>query len=138
MRIDYSFLCDYADPTGGKIHALGIGIDTIFLPAAPGVAAAGFWFVAQLAASAAETGDKQLEIKLLSPDGQVIVGMDGQLHIGPPPIAGQPSRARVAMQFAGIPFPAYGVYSVNMVINGSEVTAVPIMVSPPPAPPATA
>ena len=29
MEVDFAFISDYAEESGGKLHALGIGIDTI-------------------------------------------------------------------------------------------------------------
>lgn len=133
MQVDFSFICDHADASGaGKLHALGIGIDTLFVPELPG--SSQFHFVAVLAASAAEVGTKQIEIKLLGPDGQELVATGGPVVIGPPPIPGQPSRARIAMQFAGIAWPEYGVYGVHLLVNGQEMTAVQIMVLQTPQP----
>ena len=34
MRLDFAFLCDYADASG-KVHALGIGVDNIYAPQVP-------------------------------------------------------------------------------------------------------
>ena len=132
MQIDFAFLCDYADVSGAKAHALGIGIDTIFLPTAPG-GHTGFWFVAALASTAAEVGQKQLEVKLMGPDGQDIVPtMGGSIVVGAPPVAGHPARNRIAVQFANVQFPVYGEYAVHLLINGAEMTAVRFRVAAPP------
>lgn len=132
MHVDFAFLCDHAESSGPKLNALGIGIDTIFLADVPG-RHTGFFFCASLAASAAEVGQKQLDIRLLGPDGQdVIPAFSGTIPIVAPPVPGKPSRSRLAVQFANIEFPSYGDYAVHLLMNGTEMTSVQFSVNPVP------
>lgn len=131
MHTDFAFICDHAD-NGAKLHAHGIGIDALYLQSVPSQFPA-FWFCAQISASAAETGQKQLEIRLMGPDGQDIVpAVRGQLDIPAPTVSGHPAKARLAMQFTNVNFPAYGEYGVHLVINGQEMVAVGVTATPPP------
>ena len=131
MQADFAFLCDHADVSGPKLHAHGIGIDTAYIPEMPGVMA-GFWFCAAVSASAAELGQKQLQIRLMGPDGQdVIPPQGGPFAIPPSPVAGHPSVARIAVQFANVTFPAYGEYGVHLVIDGHELKSLGLRIAPP-------
>ena len=56
MDVDYAFLCDSAQESGGKVHALGIGIDGIFAPVLP--ATHSVVLVAQFRYWAAEAGSR--------------------------------------------------------------------------------
>ena len=130
MNIDFAFVCDYAEVTG-KINALGIGFDTIYVPRIPAKHPS-FFLVMQLRASVVEAGEKNLEVHLIDEDGKdVIPTLKGKFGI-PKPDAGTESIGRIAMQFYNVEFPQYGSYSLRAVVEGHEMIRVPLRVSPPP------
>lgn len=131
MRVDFAFVCDYADAGGPKINALGIGFDTIFAQQVPWTQPQ-FFFVAQLSASVAEVGQKELAIKLIDADGASVAEIHGSFPIAQP-TAGVEAKARIAVQFAGVVFQRYGSYALHLVIGGNELHVVPLNVTSPPA-----
>ncbi len=72
MDIDFAFLCDHADGSGGKLDAIGVGIDTLFAAKLPHVQQQLF-FVAQLRAQITEEGIHPLKLNLIDADGASVV-----------------------------------------------------------------
>ncbi len=130
MDIDFAFICDYAD-VSGKINALGIGFDTIYAREVP-VRPRTFYLVAQLRMSVAEAGGKEVEFHLIDADGaDVIPPLKKKVEI-PTPAGAFETKGRLAMAFNNIEFPRYGVYSLHLVIQGSEMVRIPLRVAPHP------
>jgi len=132
MKVDFTFICDYADAIG-KINALGIGFDTIYATKVP-FRHPIFSFVLQLRASVVEAGTKRLEVHLIDEDGKDIIPVlkkDIQMIR---PTTGAESVAKVALHFRNVEFPRYGSYSVRAVLDGNEIASVPLNVTLPPKP----
>ncbi|MDD5082675.1 MAG: hypothetical protein PHU08_04805 [Dehalococcoidales bacterium] len=131
MRVDFAFVCDYAE-LSAKINALGIGFDTIIASQVP-CKHPHFCLVIQLRANVVEVGEKDLEARLIDEDGRdVMPVVKGKFAI-PPLVTGTESIGRIAMEFNNIEFPQYGSYSLHAVIEGQEMVRVPLKVSPPPS-----
>ena len=72
MDCQFAFLCDYGQESGGKLHALGVGWDTIYagtLPARHPM----MCFIARLSGTIVEAGTKELGIRIIDADGLDIV-----------------------------------------------------------------
>jgi hypothetical protein len=130
VQPEFAFLCDYAEKEG-KIHAVGIGWDTLYAPELPHrhpmIA-----FVGRVSGTAAEKGPKDISIRLLDADGEDVgPTIDQQL-----PFEVQPGKLKgnleVVVQFGGIEFKKYGTYAIHLVIQGNEMASVSFEVSPPP------
>jgi hypothetical protein len=132
LEVDFAFICDYADASGPKVHALGIGFDTIFAPTVPAKHPQ-FTFVAQLRASAAELGAKEVAIRLIDADGNTLINIPGQVNIERP-LTGLESVQKVAVQFHMVEFPRFGDYALHLVVGGIDLHRVRIRVSPMPQP----
>lgn len=131
MELDFTFVCDYAD-AGAKLHALGIGFDTIYAPTVPAVHP-NFHLVMQFRASIAEAGRKDVEVRLIDADGRdVVPPLSGAMEVPTPPPGALNTSSRVVVGFAGIQFPAYGQYALRVVLQGNEVKRLSIRVAPPP------
>jgi len=129
VNVDFAFICDYAE-AAGKINALGIGFDTIFAPRVPAIHPI-FAFVMQLRANVVEAGTKRLEIHLIDEDGaEVIPPLRSNIEMKRPE-AGTESVAKIALHFGHVKFPRYGQYSLRAVLDGNQVAAVALSVSPP-------
>ncbi len=127
MQVDFAFICDYAEATN-KINALGIGFDTIMAGRVP-VRHPNFFLVIQLRANVVESGEKNFEVHLIDEDGnEVIPFIKGKLNIPRPP-AGTESTGRLAMRFDGVEFPKYGVYSMHVLVEGHEMSRIPLRVA---------
>ncbi len=130
MNCDFAFVCDYAEVTG-KINALGIGFDTIYVPKVPAKHPS-FFLVMQLRANVVEAGEKSLEVRLIDEDGSdIIPTLKGKFDI-PKTIGGTESIGRIALQFRDVRFPRYCSYSLHAVVDGHEIVRVQLKVSPPP------
>lgn len=138
MEVAFAFLCDYADNTGGKISAMGIGFDTIYAPKVPALHPF-MYAVIGLRFSSVEVGQKQVGLRLIDADGTNIVPpLDVAIHVERP-LEGYTYRgARIALGIHGMRFPQYGDYSVRWLLNGQEIANAPLRVAPPPPPVRTA
>lgn len=133
MNADFAFICDFAE-AGAKLNALGIGFDTIFAAQLP-VRHPHFSLVLQLRASAAEAGQKKIQVNLLDDDGKdVIPPIQGQFSL--PRAEGRThSIGRFVMEFNNVEFRTFGSYSVVVTIEGLEVASIPFRLAPRPAQP---
>ena len=130
MKLDFAFVCDYAEVTG-KINALGIGFDTIHAPNVP-VKHPQFFLVMQLRANVVEAGEKNLEVRLIDEDGNDIIPTLRTKFTIQRPVAGTESVGRIAVRLQNVEFPRYCSYSLHAVVEGHEMVDVPLKVSPPP------
>ena len=132
MQVDFAFICDYAEATN-KINALGIGFDTIMAQKVP-TRHPTFFLVIQMRATIVEAGEKNFEIHMIDDDGHEIVPtLKSKLNIPRPP-SGTESTGRIAMRFDNVEFPRFGSYAIHIVIEGHEMSRIPLRVSQ--APPA--
>jgi len=131
MQCDFAFICDYAEEAGGKLHAVGIGWDTIYAPNIPATHPM-LGFVARLRGSAAEAGTKDVTIRLLDADGSD--AFPAQQHqvpfqLKPNSLLG---NLNIVMQLGGLEFKKYGAYAIHLVVQGNEMASVSFNVSQPP------
>jgi hypothetical protein len=130
VNVEFAFLCDSAQESGGKIHALGIGFDSILAQSVPAIHPM-LTVVAQLRYSIAEAGMKALAIRAVDADGQNIVNpIDRQIAFPEPPRR-PTNTARLIIALTSVRFASYGDYSVHVAINGSEVARLPLTVVQP-------
>jgi len=130
MRIDYAFICDYAEARD-KVSALGIGFDTIFAPKVP-ARHPHFSVVVQFRFTLTEIGPKSVVVHLIDADGSdVIPSINGNIIVNPRPGALE-NTARLVMEFGNVEFKTYGDYSVRVNIEGQEIVSIPIRVAEPP------
>lgn len=126
MQVDFAFICDYAEATN-KINALGIGFDTIMAQKVPARHPT-FFLVLQLRATVVEAGEKNFEVHVIDDDGAEIVPvLKNKLNI-PRPQAGTESNVRIAMRFDNVEFPRFGSYAIHIVIEGHEMSRIPLRV----------
>lgn len=132
MDVTFAFLCDYADTSGPKLTAVGVGIDTIRARQVPArhyllYAVAGFQFTM----AETQSGPKKLTVHLLDADGaSVIPALNVDMPIDPPQAGYRYRTHRVALALQGITFQQYGDYSVSWLVDGTEVKALPLKVVP--------
>jgi hypothetical protein len=138
LEVDFAFLCDYADQSGGKIGALGIGFDTIYAVKVPATHPV-FFAVISIKFAATEAGPKQVSMHLIDEDGRdIIPPLEATINVGSPPPGFLYRHQRIALAMHGITFPRYGDYTISWLIGGQEIKSIPLKVAPPPAPPTTA
>ena len=131
MECQFAFISDYAQQQGGKLHAIGIGWDSIFasqLPAGP----PSMSVVARLRGSIAEAGTKQVMLRLIDADGtDVIPPLEEQVPLAVPTGALEGVMA-LTFNLVGIQFAKYGPYGIHILVNGNEVAHLSFSVSKPP------
>ena len=127
MRVEYSFLCDYAQDHAGKLTAIGIGIDQMAVGALPWTHPL-MYLVAQVKYSAAEAGTKALAVRIVDADGaNVVPPIDGEIDFASP--LGTPQGAiKLVLQFNNVVFNRLGDYEVQLALGGQEIAALPIAV----------
>ncbi len=130
MESLYAFICDYAQSTGNKVSALGVGFDTIYAPTVP-TTHRQFFLVAKLSADAAEAGMKNVTINIIDADGNdIIPAVVGQLNIPRP--SGPTTTANLLIGFDNVLFNDYGDYSIHMVLDGHTLVRIPMSIAKPP------
>jgi hypothetical protein len=86
--------------------------------------------VAQIAFTHDEVGAHALAIRVIDPDGgNVIPPVDGEIAFSAPDEALSPV-AQVVVELNLVTFPRYGVYSVELAIDGQSIASLPIEVLP--------
>ena len=132
MEVTFAFLCDYADTTGPKLTAVGVGLDTIHAAEVPVkhhllYAVAGFTFTR----AETQSGRKQIGIHIVDADGVPVmpsIKLDVSMEA---PQSGYSYRTqRVALALQGLTFAKYGDYSVSWLLDGMEVKTLPLKVVP--------
>ena len=106
MKLDFAFICDYADITR-KINALGIGFDTIYATKVP-CKHPEFFLVIQLRANVVEAGEKNIEVRLIDEDGNDVIPTLRAKFTIERPVAGTESVGRIAMRLQNVEFPKHG------------------------------
>lgn len=130
MDVDFAFICDHAE-VGGKINALGIGFDTIYARQVP-VIHPYFYLVAQLRASIAEVGEKDLAVSLIDADGkEVTPEIKAKFNIPQPREGTTETIGRIRIGFNNVTFPRYSEYSIHAVIQGHEMIRISLRIAPP-------
>ena len=128
MDVDFAFLCDSAQESGGKVHALGIGIDGIFAPTVP--ATHSVVLVAQFRYWASEAGSRPLAVRLIDADGKSLSAADGQIVLAD--TSDSPTGvARLLITLAALPFESYGDYAVHITVGEDEMVRLPLRVMAP-------
>ena len=111
---------------------IAAGVDTITLPQVPGVANLGL--LVRVSYTRSECGRAhRIEAILADTDGERIAHLQA---IGTPTLMeGLPTGWRqgtfIALNF-GLPFPKYGVYSFDILVNDSHKKSIDLRVVPPP------
>ena len=133
MKVDYAFICDYAEAAGGsgKVSALGIGFDTIYAPQLPAIHRH-FSLVVQIRATLVETGQKNVQLDMIDEDGKNVIPTLRAPIILPKVEGRLETVGRLVMEFGLVKFERYGSYSLRIIIDGEEKAAVPFQVSEPP------
>lgn len=138
LDVNFAFLCDYADQSGGKMTAVGIGFDTIYAVKVPATHPL-FFSVISIKFSSTEVGQKRIGMYLIDEDGKNIVPpMDATINVAHPPPGFLYRNQRIALAMHRVTFPRHGDYSICWLLDGQEIKTVHIKVAPPPAPPTTA
>lgn len=137
MEVNFAFLCDYADQSGGKISAIGVGFDTIYAAKVPATHPL-FYSIISIRFSSTETGLKRVGMHLIDEDGKDIVPpLDTTINVASPPSGFLYRNQQIALAMYRVNFPHHGDYTVSWLVDNREIKAIPLKVAPPPLPPTT-
>lgn len=131
-EVDYALFCDYVRVDGGVAHLIGAGIDTLYLAQVPSVANLGL-LVRVTFTRSESSRPHRVEAILADTDGNRVVQLQAintpEWAPGLPP--GWKQGGLLALNF-GVPFPRYGVYSLDILINDSHKKSLDLRVLPGP------
>lgn len=133
MRAAFAFLADAAseERPSGKLHALGIGIDSLNPPSLPFKLTA-LAVVASIEYSASEAGQKEITIRLVDADGTDVVESYPRLQVQfGAPQSGSRGRARLVVNFQQLQFENPGDYAVHVTVDGNDMAELPLRVNVP-------
>lgn len=128
MNTELAFLCDSATDDRGKLHALGIGIDSVQGDSLP-MTHPRFIIVCVVEYSAAEAGEKRMGIRLLDPDARDTITPIEQGITFSPREGVVDAKARIIVEVNSVTFNSAGPHAFHVVIDGSEMARLPLNVS---------
>ncbi len=128
MNTELAFLCDSATDDRGKLHALGIGIDSVQGDSIP-LTHPRFIIVCVVNYSAAEAGEKRMGIRLLDPDARDTITPIEQGIAFSPREGVVDAKARIIVEVNSVTFNSAGPHAFHIVIDGSEMARLPLNVS---------
>jgi hypothetical protein len=131
VEVEYAFLADAADaPPGGKLYALGVGIDQIRTREFPTTHAL-LAFVVKLKLHPTECDrTHNLEIELWDPDGQRLTPrLSGEFGAARnPEHPTRPVLVQMVLNLFGTTFPRPGEYEFHIIVNHHHLKTVPLYV----------
>ena len=127
MEVDFAFLAEGAEASGGKFHVIGGGFDTIWTKQLP-VVYPKMSLVLRLVFDAAEVARKhKLEIQIMDEDGGILATVGGDLDIGNKSSnlpKGWKQGFLSVLHFNGLNFTKFGDYTFHIVVNNSTLKSV--------------
>ena len=127
MRVDYAFLCDAATEHGGKVNALGIGIDHLGVPTLP-VTHPRLTFVARLVFEDAGGTAVPFRVRMVDADGRdVMPPVDGQFMVQAAP-GRRLDGASLLVDLVNLEFTSTGPHEVQLSSEGAVLATLPIEV----------
>lgn len=135
MDLDFAFLSDAADVLMGKLFVMGGAFDTIHVAGFPATHPMLAVVVRLLLVPHDLDRKHQLEILLLDADAHHIASAKGDLTVpkAPGSPAGWKQAVILPLRFLNVPFQQSGHYSVEILVNGKMLKAIPLRVIQMPA-----
>ncbi len=130
MQVDFAFLCDAATEHGGKLNALGLGIDRLNAGRLPAVHGR-LMLVARFSYEAEDAGTHPFTIRVTDADGRE-VGRTVQGEMKLQLTEGTTrARANLLVDLVNLEFTTYGPHEVVVELDGSETVNLPLDVARP-------
>ena len=134
MELTLALLADYANVSQeGKLNVLGI-FNVIVASSVPSRVPV-CHLVLRFTADASEKGSKkQVQFKLLDPDGKQLMDVSGELEIQP---GGPPGPVTIDLlsPIEWLAFEQYGEHQLSVLVNGEHKRSIGVTVASPPTPP---
>ena len=130
MHVDYAFLCDAATEHGGKLNALGIGIDRLAAVELPATHPR-LTFVARLAFGAEDAGSRRFSVRVVDADGRAVASpMEGEMHVTLAP-QDRATAVNLLVELLNLEFTNLGPHEVSLAVDGAELVSLPLEVTRP-------
>jgi hypothetical protein len=131
-ELDFMIVSDYVRAENGVLHLIAGGVDTITVPAVPATRSIGIGLSLKLPLGEVTEGHA-LRVIFYGTDGARIaeVGADLPARSETPAMPSGRKVGVVAALNMPLPLPAYGDYSLELLVNGNHEKAIPIYVLPP-------
>jgi len=127
MRVEYAFLCDAATQHGGKVNALGIGIDHLGVTTLPAVHPR-LTLVARLVFEDAGGTSLPFRVRMVDADGHdVLPPVDGQFQVEAAP-GRRLDGASLLVDLVNLQFTTTGPHEVQLSSDGTLLATIPIEV----------
>lgn len=129
MKVALSVLADYANVSAeGKLNIMGV-FQVIYAAQFPHVHPQ-MHLILTLEADASEMGNKkQLEIKLMGPDGAPVLGVGGEMEVPKAgPFLGTAIGLNHILGFQGVRFDKPGDYQFAVLVGGDHKQSIPLKV----------
>ena len=131
MELDFAFLADAADVSMGKLYVMGGAFDTIHVPGFPASHPTVAVVIRLLLSPMDLDRTHKLEVLLLDADAHHIASANGELMVpkapGSPP--GWKQSVMLPLRFMNVPFKAEGHFSIEILVDGKMVKAIPLRVN---------
>jgi hypothetical protein len=130
MHLDFAFLCDAATETGGKLNALGLGIDRLNAGTLPAVHSR-MMLVARFSYTRDDVGDHAFTIRITDADGREVGRVvNGNMNLK---MAENTTlaRANLLVDLMNLEFNTYGPHEAVVTIDGDEMVNLPLEVARP-------
>jgi hypothetical protein len=129
MDVKFAVLADYASITReGKLNVLGI-FDIINAPSLPMGLPLFYVVVSYEVGSAEFDTTKNIEIVLCDEDGDRLMSLNQELHIGSPSIRGTLLTTNQIAGIVGCRFTKTGSYQFDILVNGDSKKTIPLRVN---------
>ncbi len=119
LKMDFGFLCHFAQQEEGKLYARGIGFDRLNVPGVP-CSLDGMFYVLQLCAAPGSPQERPFALRLLNADGAAEYEMQGTINFAQQNYAGEPT-VRLIIGLEEVIFPQCGRYALAFEVDGQEV-----------------
>lgn len=129
--VDFMVLCDYVRADGGLLHMIAAGIDRIHAPSVPSGQNVGIALRVSLTRAECDH-PHQLQLVFQDEDGNRLSDFRAEFRTAYPTDStpGWPATSGLALNM-GLPLPRYGVYSLELLIDGQSKKSIPLLVERP-------
>lgn len=135
-ELDFMVIADYVRAEGGVLHMIAAGFDTIYAASVPVMRHVGVGMRLTMTLAEAQY-EHEVELIFQDVDGKRIAEVNGTIGAQPhvsAPLAGRPFGIAMAFNLM-VPIPAFGDYSLELLIDHGHKKTIPIVVTQPPAAP---
>lgn len=138
MKVDCALLCDAATVREGLLHVLGGGVSRLGRPSMP--APLGAQLALRILVHPTEARDRHTgRIVIQTQDGGRVSDLGFDFGLGqqaPPNLQpGEELALPLVVPINNFPIPAYGSYSIEILIDGTHQMSLPFVVHPIDSPP---